>query len=116
MSLTGYQVAFGAKVQQPFSFDGPAKTQNIDGNSVVALTLVCAVAAGVLCLVNNTGGAIAGGIGLILLFAAKLQIDSDALSKGQGLISVVYGGGFYSTLLLIIIGSALCFYKLMGRR
>ena len=103
ITLNGVQLATGTTVARNDPFSGQSKEEHIKPEPLAAIAVIIAVVAlGLAFLVGNgwkLTSAIASSACALSLLVMKLKIDQDAITQGQGLLSVQWEFGFWIALL-----------------
>lgn len=110
MSFTGFQMAFGTEIQEPQMF-GPPRTRKVNGETLVLLSFLAALAGLVCSLVKNKAGGLAsilsGSGGFLFLLIFKVRLDNEILRQSGGMLNVEYAFGFIAACLLFLAGAGL---------
>jgi len=106
-TLTGVQLVTGTTIEGPPSaFGEKEKSEKVEPEPLAILTLITAIIGfGVSFLKDRKSTlltALIGGFGLISLLLLKSKIDNEVLRKGEGILRVEYGFGFWLVLLLFL--------------
>jgi Flp pilus assembly protein TadB len=120
VTMNGYQLATGTTVDQTSGIGNSLSTtlgslnssaskssdKKIPGNPLAGfiLAITCAgIALGFVTVRHQEIiQAIVAGIGAILLFILKSEVDSQTLKQGQGVLQTSYGSGYWLSLLLFL--------------
>ena len=117
-SLTGLQLAFGTTVQQPQMF-GPPKAQQVDGEPLAIIALLCVlVALGVSFGKSKTGGTVVtilSALGFVVLLALRSRLEDEVRQHAGGFLQVNYEAGFYLALILLVASTGVGIYALSAK-
>jgi hypothetical protein len=118
-SFTGIQLVTGTKIEQPQVF-GPSKAERVGPEPLAILTFLCVVAGlglsflkGKNCALAPAIAALAGTFAILGLYS---KLDGEVMSKGEGVIQISYGAGFYLILTLLVAALAINAFVLMHAR
>ena len=111
LSLSGYQLAFGANVAQANPISGAMETKHIDAEATATVALVFAclglLAAFIARPESKAVGVVVSGGGVIALLMLKASIERQVSAQGQGGIEFAFEAGYWLTLALLFSGAIL---------
>jgi hypothetical protein len=119
VSVTGIQLVTGTEIRQKGLF-GQVEKYKVPSQPWVIGALVCAVAAGLLCLLKKAADGLSPAFvsagGLVCMLVAKQHIEAKVLKEGEDVLTVEYGPGFIGVGILLLVGAAIHVYQYQASR
>lgn len=107
VTLTGYEVAFGAELPVEAPFGGPKAKQKVDSTPIIMTAFFITLIAAAVALWNGIGGAVFAGVAGVCLILGQSQINRKIIIEGKGLFTVDFQVGFYLSIILLLVGAGL---------
>jgi len=130
ITLTGIQLVTGISIEESEVFrdlkrfnhpyirtPSPSSAEKINGEPLAILTFLATIGGLILSLLKSKigllGSAIAGGIGIILLYALSSKLINETLKHGLGILQLDYRFGFILTQVLFLLAVAVNIYSII---